>query len=67
MKIVVFTDVHGDIAALDAALGRLRQMGCDPSCADQSRQMGSPRRDPLRHPWDVAIAETDDIPTRCPR
>jgi len=30
MKIGVLTDVHGDIAALGAALGRLREMGCDP-------------------------------------
>lgn len=26
----VLADVHGDIVALDAALGRLREMGCDP-------------------------------------
>ena len=26
----VLADVHGDISALDAALGRLRGMGCDP-------------------------------------
>jgi predicted phosphodiesterase len=26
----VLTDIHGDIFALDAALGRLREMGCDP-------------------------------------
>ena len=26
----VLADVHGDIVALDAALARLRQMGCDP-------------------------------------
>jgi putative phosphoesterase len=30
MKVGVITDVHGDIFALDAALGRLREMGCDP-------------------------------------
>lgn len=29
MKIGVLTDVHGDIFALDAALGRLHGMGCD--------------------------------------
>jgi putative phosphoesterase len=26
----VLADIHGDIFALDAALGRLREMGCDP-------------------------------------
>jgi len=26
----VLTDIHGDIFALDTALGRLREMGCDP-------------------------------------
>ena len=30
MKVGVITDVHGDIFALDAALGSLRKMGCDP-------------------------------------
>jgi len=30
MKVGVLADVHGDIFALDAALPRLRQMGCDP-------------------------------------
>ena len=30
MKVGVLADIHGDIVALDAALGRLHQMGCDP-------------------------------------
>jgi predicted phosphodiesterase len=30
MKIGVLTDIHDDISALDAALGRLHWMGCDP-------------------------------------
>jgi len=25
----VLTDIHGDLQALDAALARLREMGCD--------------------------------------
>ena len=30
MKIGVVSDVHGDIAALDSALGHLHRLGCDP-------------------------------------
>jgi predicted phosphodiesterase len=30
LKVGVLADVHGDIVALDAALTRLREMGCDP-------------------------------------
>jgi putative phosphoesterase len=29
MKVGVLADIHGDVFALDAALGRLREMGCD--------------------------------------
>jgi len=31
----VLADVHGDIVALDAALARLHQMGCDPISAPE--------------------------------